>query len=60
MTSRYKKSTTHTKIIEPITINDDYWDAQAGKRASLYQQKDISTEGGRTHNPTVRNRRVSN
>jgi hypothetical protein len=50
----------HTKIIEPITIDDNYWDAQAGKRASLYQQKDISTKGGRTGNPTVRNRQVSN
>jgi hypothetical protein len=53
MTSRYKNTTTHTKIIKPITINNNYWDAQAGKRASLYQQKDILTEGGRTRNPTV-------
>jgi hypothetical protein len=58
--SRYKNTTTHTKIIEPITINDNYWDVQAEKQASLYQQKDISTKGGRTHNPTVRNRQVSN
>jgi hypothetical protein len=58
--SRYKNTTTHTKIIKPITIDDDYWDTQAGKQASLYQQKDISTEGGRTRNPTVRNWQVSN
>jgi hypothetical protein len=50
----------HSKIIEPIIISNNYWNKQAGKQAPPHQQKEFSTEGGRTGIPTARNQRINN